>query len=75
MVTYRQEDINRCANGKISHEQGTSVAKCVYDLKGTLNCVTGFHEERAILLGRLGRHEQALTIYIHILKDNHLAEQ
>ncbi|PVD26341.1 hypothetical protein C0Q70_14012 [Pomacea canaliculata] len=35
----------------------------------------GFHEERAILLGRLGRHEQALTIYIHILKDNHLAEQ
>lgn len=47
----------------------------VYDLKGTVNCVTGFHEERAILLGRLGRHEQALTIYIHILKDNHLAEQ
>ncbi|XP_059173340.1 vam6/Vps39-like protein [Physella acuta] len=29
----------------------------------------GFHEERAILLGRLGRHEQALSIYIHTLKD------
>ena len=28
-----------------------------------------FFEERAILLGRLGRHEQALTIYVHILRD------
>lgn len=26
-------------------------------------------EERAILLGKLGRHEQALTIYTNILKD------
>ncbi|XP_071079249.1 vam6/Vps39-like protein isoform X1 [Haliotis cracherodii] len=33
-----------------------------------------FYEERAILLGRLGRHEQALGIYIHILKDPRLAE-
>ncbi|CAG5133152.1 unnamed protein product, partial [Candidula unifasciata] len=34
-----------------------------------------FHEERAILLGRLGRHEQALSIYINILKDIRLAEE
>ncbi|CAH1791977.1 unnamed protein product [Owenia fusiformis] len=34
-----------------------------------------FFEERAILLGRLGRHEQALAIYVHILHDNSLAKQ
>ncbi|KAH9489099.1 Vam6/Vps39-like protein [Bulinus truncatus] len=34
----------------------------------------GFHEERAILLGRLGRHEQALSIYIDTLKDYERAE-
>ncbi|KAK7104918.1 vam6/Vps39-like protein [Littorina saxatilis] len=34
----------------------------------------GFHEERAILLGRLGRHEQALAIYIYLLNSSHLAE-
>ncbi|KAK6183438.1 hypothetical protein SNE40_010920 [Patella caerulea] len=35
----------------------------------------GFYEERAILLGRLGRHEQALGIYIHVLHDTVKAEQ
>ncbi|ESP01601.1 hypothetical protein LOTGIDRAFT_200189, partial [Lottia gigantea] len=34
----------------------------------------GFYEERAILLGRLGRHEQALGIYIHVLHDPVKAE-
>lgn len=34
-----------------------------------------FFEERAILLGRLGRHEQALDIYIHTLKSIKLAEE
>lgn len=34
-----------------------------------------FFEERAILLGRLGRHEQALNIYIHVLRDLRLAEE
>ena len=34
-----------------------------------------FYEERAILLGRLGRHEQALGIYVHILKDDDLAKR
>ncbi|GAB1601255.1 vam6/Vps39-like protein [Argonauta hians] len=34
-----------------------------------------FYEERAILLGRLGRHEQALAIYVHILNNHNLAEQ
>ncbi|XP_064600177.1 vam6/Vps39-like protein [Liolophura sinensis] len=35
----------------------------------------GFYEERAILLGRLGRHSQALGIYVHILQDTELAEK
>ncbi|XP_011445059.3 vam6/Vps39-like protein [Magallana gigas] len=35
----------------------------------------GFYEERAILLGRLGRHEQALGIYVHVLHDDRLAEE
>ncbi|XP_077997895.1 vam6/Vps39-like protein [Glandiceps talaboti] len=34
-----------------------------------------FFEERALLLGRLGRHEQALAIYAHILKDTRMAEE
>ncbi|KAK7506799.1 hypothetical protein BaRGS_00001650, partial [Batillaria attramentaria] len=37
--------------------------------------IDGFHEERAIILGRLGRHEQALAIYIHLLQDMRLAEE
>lgn len=40
-----------------------------------LNLFSGFFEERAILLGKLGRHEQALSIYVHILKDNKMAQQ
>ena len=35
----------------------------------------GFFEERALLLGRLGRHEQALAVYAHILKDTRQAEE
>jgi hypothetical protein len=31
-------------------------------------------EERALLLGRLGKHEVALAIYAHILKDPKMAE-
>lgn len=34
-----------------------------------------FYEERAILLGRLGRHEQALAIYVHVLDDQRSAEE
>lgn len=34
-----------------------------------------FYEERAILLGRLGRHELALGIYVHILHDTPAAER
>lgn len=30
---------------------------------------TGLFEERAIVLGKLGRHEHALTIYMNILRD------
>jgi len=28
-----------------------------------------FFEERALLLGRLGKHEKAVAIYVHVLKD------
>ncbi|EMP39590.1 Vam6/Vps39-like protein [Chelonia mydas] len=34
----------------------------------------GLLEERALLLGRMGKHEQALIIYVHILKDTKMAE-
>lgn len=32
-------------------------------------------EERAVLMGKLGRHEQALAIYTHVLKDPGKAEE
>lgn len=35
----------------------------------------GLLEERALLLGRMGKHEQALFIYVHILKDTNMAEK
>uniref|UniRef100_A0AAR2KF02 CNH domain-containing protein n=1 Tax=Pygocentrus nattereri TaxID=42514 RepID=A0AAR2KF02_PYGNA len=35
----------------------------------------GLLEERALLLGRMGKHEQALFIYVHILKNTHMAEE
>lgn len=35
---------------------------------------SGLLEERALLLGRMGKHEQALIIYVHILKDTKMAE-
>lgn len=34
-----------------------------------------FFHERALLLGRVGRHEEALAIYIHVLHDAKLAEE
>ena len=33
------------------------------------------HEARAVLLGRLGRHEGALQIYVYQLEDHATAEQ
>uniref|UniRef100_A0A8C4T8V9 VPS39 subunit of HOPS complex n=1 Tax=Erpetoichthys calabaricus TaxID=27687 RepID=A0A8C4T8V9_ERPCA len=35
----------------------------------------GLLEERALLLGRMRKHEQALFIYVHILKDIKMAEE
>ena len=32
-------------------------------------------EEKAILLSRIGQHDQALTIYAHRLKSTELAEE
>lgn len=36
---------------------------------------TDLFEERAILLSRIGQHEQALTIYAHKLHNDKLAEE
>lgn len=41
----------------------------------TLLLLSGLLEERALLLGRMGKHEQALFIYVHILKDTKMAEE
>ncbi|XP_058847250.1 vam6/Vps39-like protein isoform X1 [Acipenser ruthenus] len=35
----------------------------------------GLLEERAVLLGRMGKHEQALFIYVHILQNIRMAEE
>ncbi|MED6290406.1 Vam6/Vps39-like protein [Characodon lateralis] len=35
----------------------------------------GLLEERALLLGRMGKHEQALFIYVHVLDDTRMAEE
>ncbi|GAB6031743.1 Vam6/Vps39-like protein [Chamberlinius hualienensis] len=35
----------------------------------------GFYEEQAILSGKMGRHEKALAIYTHVLKNFDLAEE
>ena len=32
-------------------------------------------EEKALLLGRLGRHDVALALYAHVLKDPKMAEE
>ena len=40
-----------------------------------ISCHAGFFEERALLLGRLGRHKEALAIYIHVLNDIDMASQ
>lgn len=37
--------------------------------------VSGLFEERAIILGRLGRHEQALSIYVSVLSDIQRAKE
>ena len=37
--------------------------------------VLDLFEERALLLSRLGRHELALAIYAHVLKDPGMAEE
>jgi len=41
----------------------------------TFLAIEGLYEERAILLGRIGRHDQALSIYAHKLSDPAKAEE
>uniref|UniRef100_A0A673YP02 VPS39 subunit of HOPS complex n=1 Tax=Salmo trutta TaxID=8032 RepID=A0A673YP02_SALTR len=49
-----------------SYEPGRLISDFPFD---------GLLEERALLLGRMGKHEQALFIYVHVLKDTHMAEE
>uniref|UniRef100_A0A8C7CW37 VPS39 subunit of HOPS complex n=1 Tax=Oncorhynchus kisutch TaxID=8019 RepID=A0A8C7CW37_ONCKI len=49
-----------------SYEPGRLISDFPFD---------GLLEERAVLLGRMGKHEQALFIYVHVLKDTHMAEE
>nr|XP_024003235.1 LOW QUALITY PROTEIN: vam6/Vps39-like protein [Salvelinus alpinus] len=49
-----------------SYEPGRLISDFPFD---------GLLEERALLLGRMGKHEQALFIYVHVLKDTHTAEE
>lgn len=51
-----------------SRKVESEIIDLVSHLKGLL-------EERALLLGRMGKHEQALFIYVHILKDTRMAEE
>ena len=37
--------------------------------------VSDLFEERALLLCRLGRHEAALAIYAHVMKEPEMAEE
>ncbi len=57
-------------DGKESQE-----SQAVTQFTNLLSLSLGFFEERAILLGRLGRHEQALAIYVYVLHDNKMAEE
>ncbi|KAM9707410.1 vam6/Vps39-like protein isoform 2-T2 [Menidia menidia] len=49
-----------------SYEPSTLISDFPFD---------GLLEERALLLGRMGKHEQALFIYVHVLKDTRMAEE
>uniref|UniRef100_A0A8K9X5R3 CNH domain-containing protein n=1 Tax=Oncorhynchus mykiss TaxID=8022 RepID=A0A8K9X5R3_ONCMY len=49
-----------------SYEPGRLISDFPFD---------GLLEERALLLGRMGKHEQALFIYVHVLKDTHMAKE
>ena len=39
------------------------------------NCAADMFEERALLLSRIGHHEVALAIYVHVLNDQTMAEE
>ena len=56
----------------VSHELFGCVSNIYFSV--VYNIVELF-DERALLLSRLGRHEVALAIYAHILKEPELAEE
>lgn len=68
---YRSETHNRKSRYIKLHDKCCScVASSLLSL-----VLSGLLEERALLLGRMGKHEQALFIYVHILKDTRMAEE
>lgn len=54
-----------CCEGVIHHSSSPSLSVWM----------SGLLEERAVLLGRMGKHEQALFIYVHILHNIKMAEE
>ena len=53
----------------------TAVLMARYPFHKLMFVPTDMFEERALLLSRLGRHEVALAIYAHILKEPRKAEE
>lgn len=64
-----------CSHHTHTHTHRNTVGRALFDLFDPLCCAAGLLEERALLLGRMGKHEQALFIYVHILKDTGIAEE
>lgn len=55
---------------------GNGENKCSGRADSFILCISlGFEEERAIVLGRLKRFEQAIYIYVHRIKDLEKAEE
>lgn len=63
------------ARQKLLHFLDFSVNYTPQKMISTFLAFEGLYEERAILLGRIGRHDQALSIYAYKLNDPAKAEQ
>ncbi len=52
----------------------TSTAYTAQQLISQFLDIDALYHERALLLGRIGRHDQALAVYAHVLHDTKAAE-
>ena len=55
--------------------RSVSFYECSFCRHNISDSFLALFEERALLLGRAGRHEDALGIYIYMLGDTNMAEQ